>query len=297
MTWHFISPLAEVSQISYTDSGSPSAFKLDFIMPNLSPFLINYDDPDEPRFTGQFVQEPPDFSGSIKVITYNIDFGEDIDIALAELAEYEELHHPDIVLLQEMDEAGVRRMAEIMQYDFVYYPASVHRHGRNFGNAILTPWPLRNDRKVILPHRSPLNRQMRISLAATITVNGLDILTHCSHTEVYMTTRRLRNAQVGAITDDIGTDLPHVIVGGDFNTVTKRGIRRMVEQFGSIGLTRASKGAGPTVSKYGFNPCAADHIFTRGMEVIACGAIRNTKASDHYPVWVTLSPRANEFTA
>lgn len=266
-------------------------------MPNVSPFLINYDDPEGPRFAGQFVQESPVYSGSIKVVTYNIDFGINIDNALAELAGYEELHRPDIVLLQEMDEAGVARMAEILRYDFVYYPASVHKHGRNFGNAILTPWPMRDDKKVILPHRSPLNRQMRISLAATITINDLDILTLCSHTEVYMTTRRLRNAQVGAIIDEISTDAPHVIVGGDFNTVTRRGIRRMVAQFAEIGLTRSSKGAGPTVNKYGFDPCAADHIFTRGMEVIACGAIRNTKASDHYPLWVTLAPQANEFAA
>ena len=259
-------------------------------MPKRLPFLVNYDDPNEPRFAGRFVQEPPTYSGTIKVVTYNIDFGEDIESALAELAGFEELHNPDIVLLQEMDEAGVQRMAEIMQYDFVYYPASVHKHGRNFGNAILTRWPMRNDRKIILPHRSPLNRQMRISLAATITINGLDILTHSSHTEVYMTTRRLRNEQVGAITDDIEADTPYVIVGGDFNTVTRRGIRRMVTQFDEIGLTRASKGSGPTVSKYGFEPCAADHIFTKGMEVIACGVIRDTKASDHYPLWITLSP-------
>ncbi len=259
-------------------------------MPNLSPFLVNYDDPDGPRFAGKFVQAPPTYRGAIKVVTYNIDFGESIEDALQELAGFEALHHPDIVLLQEMDEAGVARMAEILHYDFVYYPASVHRHGRNFGNAILTPWPMRDDRKVILPHRSPLNRQIRISLAATITINGLDILTHCSHTEVYMTTRRLRNAQVEAITDDIGTDTPHVIVGGDFNTVTRRGIRRMVKQFAEIGMSRSSKGAGPTVSKYGFEPCAADHIFTKGLEVIACGAVRETNASDHYPLWVMLSP-------
>jgi endonuclease/exonuclease/phosphatase (EEP) superfamily protein YafD len=64
----------------------------------------------------------------------------------------------------------------------------------------------------------------------------------------------------------------------------------MVAQFKEVGFTRASQGAGPTVSKYGFEPCAADHIFTRGMEVFARGAILETKASDHHPLWVTLAP-------
>ncbi len=259
-------------------------------MPNFLPFLANFEEPQGPRYAGQYVQEAPAYSGSIKVISYNIDFGEGIVDALQELASFEELHHPDIILLQEMDEEGVDRIAQQLHYNFVYYPASIHKHGRNFGNAILTPWPMRDDKKLILPHRAPLNRQMRISLAATITINGLDILTHCVHTEVYLTTRRLRNAQVGAIIDDIDPNHPHVIVGGDFNTVTQRGIKRMVQQFKEIGLIRASAGSGPTVNKYGFSPCAADHIFTRGMHLLACGATKKTKASDHYPVWTTLSP-------
>ena len=259
-------------------------------MPTFPPFLENYESPEGPRYVGGFVEEAPIYSGSIKVVSYNIDFGKEIEQALTELADFEELYDPDIVLLQEMDEQGTETMARLLKHNFVYYPASVHKHGRNFGNAILTPWSIKNDRKVVLPYRAPLNRQMRISLAATITINNVDILTHCAHTEIYMTTRRLRNAQVGAIIDDVGTNNPYVIVGGDFNTVTNRGIRRMVEQFKEINLTRASKGAGPTVNKLGFSPCAADHIFTRGMEILACGSPNNTKASDHYPVWVQLAP-------
>ena len=259
-------------------------------MPIFPPFLVNFESPEGPRYVGSYAENKPTYNGSIKVISYNIDFGEEMAQGLTEIQTIEELNHPDILLLQEMNEEGVEQMAKDLKYNFVYYPASIHRHGRNFGNAILTPWPIKDDKKLILPHRAPLNRQMRISLAATVTINGLDILTHCSHTEVYMTTRRLRNAQVGAITDDVGIDNPYVIVGGDFNTVTNRGIRRMVEQFKEIGLIRASKGAGPTVNKMGFSPCAADHIFTRGLEVLACGSPNDTKASDHYPVWVQLAP-------
>lgn len=254
------------------------------------PFLVNYEDPIGPRYTGQYVKNEPSYSGSIKVVSYNIDFGEKVEQALTELTKIEDLQNPDILLLQEMNEEGVEQMAQALKMNFVYYPASIHKHGRNFGNAILTTWPIKDDKKVILPHRAPLNRQMRISLAATLTINGLDILTHCAHTEIYMTTRRLRNAQVSAITDDVDTRNPYVIVGGDFNTVTNRGIRRLVEQFAEIGLTRASKGAGPTVKKLGFSPCAADHIFTRGMKVITYGSPNDTTASDHYPVWVQLTP-------
>ena len=259
-------------------------------MPIFPPFLVNYENPAGPRYRGQYAENEPEYTGSIKVVSYNIDFGEKFEQALTELEQVEGLNNPDILLLQEMDEAGVEQMAKALKMNFVYYPASIHRHGRNFGNAILTSWPIKDDRKLILPHRAPLNRQMRISLAATLTINGLDVLTHCSHTEVYMTTRRLRNRQVGAITEDVGMNNPFVIVGGDFNTVTNRGIRRMVTQFAEIGLTRASKGAGPTVNKFGFSPCAADHIFTRGMEIMACGSPNDTKASDHYPVWVQLAP-------
>jgi len=42
------------------------------------------------------------------------------------------------------------------------------------------------------------------------------------------------------------------------------------------------------VQKYATNPAAADHIFTWGFEVVDKGKVKDGRASDHYPIWVTL---------
>ena len=49
-------------------------------------------------------------------------------------------------------------------------------------------------------------------------------------------------------------------------------------------------GAGPTVSKFGLQPSAADHIFARGLTVLGLGRVDSITASDHFPVWVELAP-------
>ena len=260
-------------------------------MPKFRWLLENHDDPEGPIFEGSYVQKPPVYDGSFVVVTYNINLGLETELAAQELQEYEDLREADIILLQEMDDEGTELVARELGYNYVYYPASVHKHGRNFGNAILAPWPLSQPQKIILPHRAPLSQQMRIAVKAKVNVDDYEIQVFCVHTEVYSATRKHRREQVMAIVNDIGAGDDLVIVGGDFNTVSNRSIKRIVGQFDDIGLVRASKGSRATVVKYGLTPSAADHIFTRGMAVMDKGRVKHAKASDHFPLWVQLSPR------
>jgi endonuclease/exonuclease/phosphatase (EEP) superfamily protein YafD len=108
------------------------------------------------------------------------------------------------------------------------------------------------------------------------------------HTETYTVPVSYRRAQIEAVVEDIGPGDTPTVVGGDFNTVSKRSIDRMTEQFAAIGLSRKSAGAGPTVSKLGVKPSAADHIFTRGFCRVGRGKLEEARASDHFPVWVQL---------
>ena len=55
--------------------------------------------------------------GAIKVVSYNISFAEHIDLAIQELGEFEDA---DVILLQEMDEAGTELVAKSLKYDYVY---------------------------------------------------------------------------------------------------------------------------------------------------------------------------------
>ena len=80
-----------------------------------------------------------------------------------------------------------------------------------------------------------------------------------------------------------------MLLGGDFNTVRRTSIRRLVDYFSKMGFIRASRGVGPTVKKMRVSPSAADHIFTRGMTVAAAGRQKEINGSDHYPIWVKLT--------
>ena len=250
---------------------------------------VNYEDPLGPKHEGWFAEDKPVLQGTIKVVTYNINQGLEVDQAIEELQTYEVLQDPDILLLQEMDEDGTQRVARALRHNYVYYPASVfHWTKRNFGNAILTKWSLSDPGKVLLPYRGLLSQQLRIAVRATVTLGDLQIATYCVHTETYTLPSPHRKAQIAAIVDDIGNGNGHVIVGGDFNTVSNRSIKRMAGQFAEVDLVRATAGLGPTISILGLQPVALDHIFTRGLTVLGAGKVDAIQASDHFPVWVEL---------
>lgn len=259
------------------------------------PSTDNYEDPDGPLFTGSFAAEPSPaaYTGRLKIVSYNINFGQNYAQAITEIQTFEVLQDVDVLLLQEMDEEGTAEMAQALDMNYVYYPASVHnQHGRNFGNAILTRWGLSAPQKIILPYKNWYNQQIRIAVRGQVQLpNGQPLLVYAAHTEVYAAPRLYRQAQIEAIVADVQQqprDIP-VVVGGDFNTATRRGIRRMAAQFATAVLERASKGAGSTVSKFGPTPIAADHLFVRGAAVLARGAVTAAQASDHYPVWVQIA--------
>ena len=144
-------------------------------------------------------------------------------------------------------------------------------------------------RKLILPYRHPIIRQVRIAVRATIAVGNREVAVYSAHTETHTVMVQHRRAQVTALVNDLGPENGAVVVGGDFNTLTRRSIRRMTGQFESVGLVRASAGSRPTVRVLGVPASATDHIFTRGFRVLAAGAVTTAKASDHFPVWAELA--------
>jgi endonuclease/exonuclease/phosphatase family metal-dependent hydrolase len=251
----------------------------------------NYLNALEPQFVGSFSDHSSEFNGTIKVVSYNISFAENINRAIYELSEFDELTDADIILLQEMDETGTEAIAQALGQDYVYYPASIHGHSdKNFGNAILAKWPILASEKIILPHKSPRNQEIRIAVKAIVTIDGLEILTYSVHTETFWLGRQKRDGQVDALIEGIDTSHPYIVVGGDFNTLTARSVKELERSFSEIGMERATKGVGYT-AKYAAFEFVLDHIFTQGMTVIDAGKSDEAEASDHLPIWTTLTPR------
>lgn len=227
----------------------------------------------------------------MKVVSWNIRYGIDIDGAVAAIRDIPELQRPDVLLLQEMDRQGTEKMAKALDLDSVYASSGVHsRTGRDFGNAVLSSGPLRAETVTDLPHQAIVGGHPRIALSAVAELE-LGPMTLCSvHTETPVLSAARRQEQFAAVAELAGSwSTVRSIVGGDFNTVTRRGVQTLIKHFDTADHTRVSIEA-VTMRRSG-QDFALDHIFAKGMWPITSGVVHGLTASDHAPAWVVLEPR------
>ena len=250
--------------------------------------IKTYPDASGPRFCGGYREFTPTFKDTVTVATFNIANAAKIQQAITELSGSPDLSKADIILLQEMDERGSDRIAGALKTTYVYYPAT-NKNGKNFGNAILSMWPLSDDRKYVLPHDYPFHKSPRAAVSAVVKIDDLAILTFSVHTHTILLSEEKRLAQVDSLVNDISQKWHYVVVGGDFNSPGTPNVEAIEKIFKKHGFQRASEKAGPTV-EVGPLDLTLDHIFTKGFQVAAAGKLESSRASDHLPVWVKLIP-------
>lgn len=241
--------------------------------------------PDGPLYTGGVGNVPAE-SQSLRLVSYNIALAE--HVALATLAlQRPPLAGADIVALQEMDAAGVEQVAAALGMHFVYYPSSVYSGTkRDFGNAILSPWPVEAPRKLVLPHRGLIANRLRTATVATVRVGGRALRVYATHLgPPPVTTGGRRRAQMEMILRDAADSPDPVVILGDLNS---QGVARHAVARGYAWLTRD---AGPTIRHLG-RSYSFDHILIRGLPadgLASAGVVSDgPNASDHLPVWATL---------
>lgn len=245
--------------------------------------VVNYTGPSGPRYAGRHAV--PDRDPALRIFTFNVKWGKEIDRVVALVHDTPALRDADLVFLQEMSADGVERIATALGYDYVYYPAVRHPLAhQDFGNAILTRWPILEDRKVILPERHRFRDMQRIAVAATVAIAGVPVRVYCVHLETFTAIEGpQRRHQVEAVLAD-AAGYPRVIVAGDFNNRNQVG--RLLEKAGYTWVTADVR---RTLSLWTW-----DHIFVRGLAPRApgsVGVVRDTRgASDHRPVWAELAP-------
>jgi endonuclease/exonuclease/phosphatase family metal-dependent hydrolase len=251
--------------------------------------MYNYLEQETPRFSGSFAVVQPGTPEVITIASYNIKLGDEVERALAELTSHAEVNGAEILLLQEMDEAGTERIARTLAYNYVYYPASVHTAtDRNFGNAVLSRYPIVSDNKILLPHGNFTRGQRRIAVRALVEFESTCVQVVSVHTENLSLSIEKRLEQVQALLDVIPAS-PHLaIVGGDFNTIEAPAASSTVSMFKEKGFEWVSESAGATAS-FAVIDVQSDHVFTRGFNEIRAGHIEEANASDHKPIWIDVS--------
>ena len=244
----------------------------------------NYTDPGGPRFAGQFAGTPA--ARPIRVVSFNIKYGRNVTGAAALLRGDVRLKDADVIALQEMDETGVECLARTLGLNYVYYPAAVHpADRRNFGNAILSPWPIEDDVKIPLPHLGRFRKMQRIAVAATVRVRGdLPVRVFSVHFETPAGASAAAKRDQGRTIVERAEGYPRVLVAGDFNG---RGFIERV--FTPVGFRWLTRDVGRTISRFSW-----DHLLTRGLRPLGCASVGSApnalKVSDHIPVWAELTP-------
>lgn len=249
--------------------------------------VVNYQDPIWPRYAGlpPVRADATPFVGgttrTLRVVTYNVQWARHIDRAIHVLQHREPLIDADIVVLQEMDPDGTRRIADALGMAWVYYPSAIHpKRGLDFGNAVLSRWPIVADRKLILPHIAGLRHAQRIATAVTVLVDSIPVRVYSAHLGTPSDIRpSKRRDQARAIVADAAA-YPLVIVAGDMNS---HGIGK---EFVTHGFFWPTEHNGFTTAVFNW-----DHVFLKGFAPPlapqkSAGIVRDTlHTSDHDPVW------------
>jgi endonuclease/exonuclease/phosphatase family metal-dependent hydrolase len=188
-----------------------------------------------------------------------------------------EMAEADFLLLQEVDAEGAGWLAGELRLEWVYFPAS-RRNGKDFGNAVLSRWPIEEDGKIILPHPGVFNGSVRTATAVTARVRGVPLRVYSVHLATPVGQGRTeREEQLLAVLRD-AEPWSHVIVGGDLNSGS---IARLAVDAGYLWPTQE----GPRTAWFS----RVDHILYRGLVPVwgeTAGTVTEIDgASDHLPVW------------
>ena len=239
----------------------------------------NYPEAANPRYAGSASPRTALAHGdTMRVVSYNIEFAQEVDRAIRELRTRPPLLDADVVLLQEMTAPAVRAIADSLDMSFVYYPTIYNKvFRRDVGNAVLSRWPILADEKLILPARSRYAKTQRTATAATIRFGDREIRVYSTHLGTAADLGHAGRAeQLGFILKD-AERFTHVVLGGDMNS----------KDIGEVAV--AARYAWPTrdipkSSAFG----RLDHVFLRGLAPVAAGTVATPpNISDHRPIWMT----------
>lgn len=216
----------------------------------------------------------------VHVVTLNVKFGRRIDRTRELFTRVEELAGAHIVLLQEMDGEGTEALASALRMRHAYHRATVHvKTGRDFGNAVLSRWPILRDEKLELPHSSLRDGSRRAATCVTLETPAGRLEACSLHLATpFELPSSARREQVRAVLDHL-RGAPRAVMGGDFNG------HGIAEVAAADGFEWTTRDVGSTIAFF-----SVDHILARGLRASRVGKVTDTLgATDHAAVWATLA--------
>ena len=216
---------------------------------------------------------------------------------------------PMIVGLQEVDRAkprsdnvnNAKQIADAVGMHYVWAaptPAGSDKPKvaeEETGVEVLSPYPLTDVTRIILPNPGPGGRQ-RIAIAATLKVGETSIRVYSVHSETRLPIAK-KVEQLRAVLTDLNRfpkGMPAVVLG-DFNTWELPAVEGIRKLFTEAGFTTPLPDDESTFYRKALMfdvKLKLDWIWLRGFTPQSYGIDRNLTVSDHFPLWTvaTFSP-------
>jgi endonuclease/exonuclease/phosphatase family metal-dependent hydrolase len=256
----------------------------------------NFLDPEGPRYYETRDSAKRDDAAAagagapLRIVTFNLEYGREIEGALRLIRDSDALRSPDLLLLQEMSGEGVVRIAAGLGLNYLAFPSGIHPQAhQEYGTAILSPWPIEEPDKLMLPHGAAITGMRRAVTIATVRWRGGPIRVYSVHLPGPLSiSAEERREQVQLIIDAARGDEGLVIVAGDFNSGV---VGPWFEQDRFTWVTAAVRG---TAHRFGHR-FPFDYVFAKGLgpagDGSTAGCVEARGVSDHCAVWVMLAPQ------
>lgn len=229
---------------------------------------------------------------SIKVMSFNIHYGSTVDnvLDIYRTAKVIVSANPDVVMLQEVDvktkrsqgQDLIEELSKLTGMKYVF-GKSIDYKGGQFGNAILSKYPIIKSEVYLLAHTK--GTEQRSALEAFISLDSGDTIrivgTHLDQAK----DGSLRSSQTGQISKLFTDDIP-TILAGDFNTTPSTEEIDVLLKSWNMSFSKSSLSFPSDVPRI-----KIDYILSSPLDrwyVISNEVILGEEASDHLPIMATL---------
>lgn len=234
---------------------------------------------------------------TLRLLTYNVHHGEGVDgrLDLDRITAVIRAADPDLVALQEVDRNAQRtgRVDQPAAYARLtglegWFGAAMPFQGGEYGQVLLSRWPLQEPRVVRLPGRP--GREPRIAVTALVKVPGIGRI---RWTGVHLDAGREdadRWEQASALLREFGGEALPTLLAGDFNATPESRVMRLLLASSGGWRDVAEDRAAPTV------PAEAprsriDYVLAspqNAWKTVEARVIPEAVASDHRPLLAVL---------
>ena len=243
------------------------------------------------------VSAPKDAPAECKIVSYNIRWrgGEELRALAKLLRDDKEIGGALVIGLQEVDrnkkrtknEHTARVLADALGMNYAWAAPPSLSDEEETGVMLLSPYPLRDVTRILLPVAGPGGRQ-RVALGATIRLGAADVRAYSVHTETRIKVAQ-KLEQQRAVLDDLKNypNLTRAVVLGDFNTWEAKAADETINLFTGAGFTSGLDNDRSTFHTF-IIELKLDWLWLRGLTATGGGINRRVGLSDHWPLWAVV---------